>query len=133
MQHQPNSSNTGTIPITLALIGVWSLRHCSDVTAGMPHVHPFGLHPEGLLTYTADGYVSAVLMAPGRPNLSGNSLRDATPEEYTAAAKGFIGYSGTYQVNESLSVVTHYPIAAFAPNMVGSEQERVVEVAMFWS
>jgi Lipocalin-like domain len=68
-------------------------------------------------------------MAPGRPKLSGNGLTDGTPEGYVVSGKGFIGYSGTYQVDERLSMVTHDPIVAFAPNMVGSAQERAVEIS----
>jgi hypothetical protein len=125
-------SRTHTIaqkgPIAAALIGVWTLRKYSDIMEGLPAQHPFGLNPEGLLIYTPDGFVSALLMAPGRPNLSGNGLTDGTPDQYTAAGRSFIGYSGVYEVDEALSVVTHHPLVAFAPNMIGSGQKRLVEL-----
>ena len=68
-----------------------------------------------------------MLMAPDRPKLSGNGLSDGTPDEYIAAGRGFIGYSGVYEVDETCSVVTHRPLVAFSPNMVGSRQQRRVE------
>jgi Lipocalin-like domain len=115
-------------PIGAALIGVWTLRQYCDITEGLPPQHPFGLNPEGLLIYTADGFVSALLMAPGRPNLSGDGLRDGTPDQYAASGRGFIGYSGVYDVDEDRAVVTHEPFVAFAPNMIGTGQKRLVEL-----
>jgi Lipocalin-like domain len=81
-------------PIAEALIGVWTLRKYSDVTEGLPPQYPFGHDPEGLLIYTPDGCVSALLTALGRPSLSGSGFMDGTPEEYMLAGKRFIGYSG---------------------------------------
>jgi hypothetical protein len=115
-------------PIGAAVIGVWTLRQYCDIREGLPPQHPFGLNPEGLLIYTADGFVSAVLMAPGRPNLSGDGLTDGTPDQYAASGRGFIGYSGVYEVDEDLAVVTHGPLVAFAPNLIGTYQKRLVEL-----
>ena len=115
-------------PIRAALIGVWTLRQYSDITEGQPSRHPFGPNPEGLLIYTADGFVSALLMAPDRPSFGGEGLQDATPDQYTVAGRGFIGYSGVYEVDEALEFVMHRPLVAFAPNMIGSEQKRLVEL-----
>ena len=115
-------------PIAASLIGVWTLRHYWDISEGQPPRHPFSHDPKGLLIYTPDGFVSAVLMAPGRPNLSADGLLDSTPDEYMAAGRGFIGYSGRYEVNEDLAVVMHYPEVAFAPNMSGSRQTRQIEL-----
>jgi hypothetical protein len=115
-------------PVASAIIGAWTLRHYVDIAAGVPVFQPFGLQPEGLLIYTADGYMSALLMASGRQRFSGNGLREGSPYEYVEAGKTFIGYSGTYEVDEARSVVTHTPHVAFAPNMVGNAQERAVKI-----
>ena len=111
-----------------ALIGVWTLRQYAELIDGQTPLHPFGLNPEGLLIYTADGFVSAMLMAPDRPSLSGNGLIDGTPGEFAALGRGFIGYSGAYDVDEAESVVTHYPLVAFVPKMIGRRQERHAEL-----
>jgi lipocalin-like protein len=115
-------------PIAEALIGVWRLREFSDVTEGTAATYPFGRDPEGLLVYTPDGFVSALLMARGRPNLSGNGFTEGTPDQYTSAGKSFIGYTGRYDVDEARLVVTHRPTVAFAPNMIGSIQQRFVDL-----
>ena len=126
MSHDKAEGRPG--PGTEALIGIWTLRQYSEVIEGLPPEHPFGTHPEGLLIYTCDGFVSALLMAPGRPNLSGNGFSDGTADQYAAAGKGFIGYTGKFEMDEGRSIVTHYPLVAFAPNMVGSIQQRFVEL-----
>ena len=105
--HEPSG------PILAGIVGVWRLRKYFDVAPGCPIVHPFGPHPEGLLIYTADGYVSAQLMSPGRPPFNGN---------------GFIGYSGTYVVDEAGAMVTHFPVVAFSPQMVGTAQKRALQI-----
>jgi hypothetical protein len=116
-----------------ALIGVWALRTYSEITEGLPHHYPFGNDPEGLLIYTPDGFVSAVLMARDRPNLDGNGFRDGTADQYASAGKSSIGYTGKYEVDEARCIVTHRPLVAFVPNMVGSIQHRRVELGeTFW-
>jgi ketosteroid isomerase-like protein len=114
--------------IAHALIGVWALQSYSDLIEGLPPHYPFGNNPDGLLIYTSDGFVSAVLMARDRPNLGGNGFTDGTADQYASAGKGFIGYTGKYEMDEAQSIVTHRPLAAFAPNMVGSMQQRRVEL-----
>jgi hypothetical protein len=123
-----DQTNTRSGTIAEALIGVWRLRQYSDVTEGTPAIYPFGQDPEGLLIYTPEGFVSALLMARGRPNLSGNGFTEGTPDQYTSAGKSFIGYTGRYDVDESKLVVTHRPTVAFAPNMIGSIQQRLVDL-----
>jgi hypothetical protein len=115
-------------PIAEALIGVWRLREYSDVTEDTAARHPFGQDPDGLLIYTPDGFVSALLMARGRPNLSGNGFTEGTPDQYSAAGRSFIGYTGRYDVDEAKLVVTHRPTVAFVPNMIGSVQQRLVDL-----
>jgi Lipocalin-like domain len=123
-----NKTETRSGPIAEALIGVWRLREYSDVTEGTVAHYPFGEDPDGLLIYTPDGFVSALLMARGRPNLSGNGFREGTPDEYTSAGKSFIGYTGHYDVDEANLVLTHRPTVAFVPNMIGSVQQRLVDL-----
>jgi hypothetical protein len=126
MSHCKSEAQRGQI--AEALIGVWTLQNYSDVAEGLPPRYPLGSRPEGLLIYTPDGFVSAVLMAPHRPNLGGNGFTDGTADQYAPAGKGFIGYTGRYEMDEAQSIVTHRPLVAFAPNMVGSIQQRRVEL-----
>jgi hypothetical protein len=123
-----NKIDTPRGPIAEALIGVWTLRKYSDVAEGIAAHYPFGEDPDGVLIYTPDGFVSALLMARGRPNLTGEGFADGTPDQYTSAGKGFIGYVGRYDLDEAQLVVTHRPNVAFVPNMIGSVQRRLVDL-----
>jgi hypothetical protein len=123
-----NKTETERGPLAEALIGVWRLREFSGVSEGTAASYPFGHDPEGLLIYTPDGFVSALLMARGRLNLSGDGFTQGTPDQYTSAGKGFIGYTGRYEVDEAKLVVTHRPTVAFAPNLIGSAQQRLIDL-----
>jgi hypothetical protein len=120
-----NKIETRRGAVAEALLGVWSLREFSDIIEGNKS-YPFGHDPYGLLIYTPDGFVSAMLMAKNRPRLSGNGFTEGTPDQYAEAGKSFIGYTGRYDVDEAKLVVTHRPTVAFAPNMIGSVQQRLV-------
>jgi hypothetical protein len=49
------------------LMGVWTLVTYADEHPDRDDTQPFGPNPQGFLIYTADGFVSAQLMKPGRP------------------------------------------------------------------
>jgi len=116
------------VTIAIALIGTWTLRSFTDISGDGPPRNPFGLRPEGLLIYTPDGFVSALLMTPGRPPLGGAGSTDGTPDQFKEAGSGFIGYSGRYEVDEMKSIVRHTPLVAFSSDMVGKSQQRLVEL-----
>ena len=89
------------------LIGVWALVSYVDEHPGIQDAHPFGPQPEGFLIYTADGFVSAQLMRPGRPPFSSSNWHHGTPQEYQVSGSGYIAYCGMYEVDEENATVTH--------------------------
>lgn len=48
----------------------------------------------------------------------------ATTEEIVAAWRGYVGYFGTYTIDEKASTVTHHVEGASFPNFVGTNQVR---------
>jgi hypothetical protein len=62
------------------LVGAWELTSFieRDIATGVEN-HPFGKHPQGLILYTPDGYVSAQLQRPERPPFADEDLLHATP------------------------------------------------------
>ncbi len=66
-----------------------------------------GENLEGRITYTEDGNVSVHIMAPGRLNLASGDISQGTTEEWAAAARGYFGYCGTFEVDEERATVTH--------------------------
>ena len=107
------------------LVGAWTLSSYveRDVETGVEN-HPLGNHPLDLILCTADGYVSAQLQCPERPPFTDGDLLRATPEEYAAAGKSYIPYSGRFFVHEG----RHEMTVSFFPNWRGQRQVRLVEV-----
>jgi hypothetical protein len=72
--------------------------------------------------YQADGNMCASIMNPDRPAWKDSAK--PTNEEKIAYYDTFIAYCGTYKLDAEKSVVTHYPVVAWTPAYVGSNQVR---------
>ncbi len=82
-----------------SLVGTWRLV---SVTARMDKgdviADAYGPHPEGLLTYTANGRVAGIEVYDGRKPLSAGDRESAPIEERAEAFSRFISYAGSYKV-----------------------------------
>jgi Lipocalin-like domain len=125
-----NSEAPGSEALRFAsqLIGVWTLVSYADERAGCEDSHPFGLQPQGFLIYTADRFVSAQLMKPGRAPFHSSDWHHGTPEEYEESGSGYIAYCGTYEVDEEKATVTHIPSVALLPNLIHGRQCRSIDL-----
>ena len=74
-----------------ALVGAWKLVEYSIENTKKPgeRFYPMGRDATGFLMYTPDGYVSAQMMASGRPVYESGGLHNGTMEEMAKAAKGY--------------------------------------------
>ena len=108
------------------LIGGWSLRRWEIVHADGTRTEPFGPDAAGLILYTADGWMSATIMAAGRRNLSRTNPRLAPAAERAAAFNGYFTYAGRWRV---VGNSVHHEVAvALNPAMVGTVQVRAARV-----
>jgi hypothetical protein len=112
-----------------ALIGSWALVSWvqTDITTGEEAL-PIGPCPQGFLLYTDDGYMSAQLATPDRATFAGGDMNRGTPEEYIAAGKSYLAYSGPYRVDEARHAVEHGMAISLFPNWTGDRQLRIVEL-----
>ena len=110
------------------LVGVWALVSYIDEKPGIQDAHPCGPEPEGFLIYTADGFVSAQLMRPGRLPFSSSGWHHGTPQGYQASGSGYIAYCGRYDVDEEKETVTHIPSVALLPNLIQGRQHRTIDL-----
>jgi Lipocalin-like domain len=123
-----NASNTAN-----PLLGAWHLQRWSIAYSdGRPDSLPYGADAQGLICYTADGFMSASIARAGRPRLSSESVRSAPVEERLAAFEGFFQYAGPYDVHQGAHLptgqqVVHHVVMALNPNFVGTDQVRNVE------
>lgn len=116
-------------PITTAeLIGTWKLlsavQHFDDGTK----VAEFGASPRGVLSYAADGTVTAVLGASDRPRVLASDPQGASDQEYTSSARRFIAYTGTYTVDDDTGHVLHHIDLSLFPNWEGASQLRLLDL-----
>jgi Lipocalin-like domain len=104
------------------LIGTWKLVSASSATKTAQRLEsPYGPNPAGVLTYTADGRVTALISYGGRKALSVG----APLEEQAEAFNTFLAYAGRYTL--SGDKVTHYVEISSIQNYVGRELVRSVK------
>ena len=110
------------------LVGAWRLvsyetRSIATGTVG----HPLCENARGLLLYTADGYMSAQIMAADPPPFVKADLHQADRNDLAAAARGYIAYSGPFEVSADGRLTHHMTVSLF-PNWLGQTQERIVSL-----
>jgi hypothetical protein len=108
------------------LLGTWRLVSYFLEGSDGSITYPMGEGAAGFIMYATDGFMSANLMVPGRAPYTGGSANSATADERAAAALGYFGYAGRYEVDETAQVVRHHIDVALAPNLVGTTQLRHV-------
>jgi Lipocalin-like domain len=104
------------------LVGTWKLVSASTATStGERNETPYGPGPAGLLTYTADGRVAAMISHGGR-----NSLPTfAKLNEQAEAFKTFFAYAGRYKLNGN--EVIHSVEISSIQDYVGKDLVRSVK------
>lgn len=84
-----------------------------------------GATPLGILTYTADGSVSAQLMSRNRPDsIDCTSTSSVSMENNDRSINHYDAYFGTYTVDEQRHIVTHHLLGALAADDVGKNLFR---------
>ena len=111
------------------LVGAWKLvSYVERPVDGSAPFCPMGDTPQGIILYTPDGYVSAQLMRPGRPQFASGDCFRGTAEEIREEALGYIAYSGPYHTDEGQQTLTHSMFVSLFPNWLGQTQPRVVKI-----
>lgn len=109
------------------LVGTWRLQQWQCIYEDGTTTEPFGAGAEGLLLYSADGWMSACIMAPGRARLPTTNPRDASEAERAAAFDGYFSYAGRWRILDRR--VQHEVTLALNPGMVGTLQLRDAELS----
>ena len=111
------------------LIGTWKLVTYKEVPVdGTPAFFPLSEEPQGTIMYAPDGYMSAQLEKPGRPEFVGGDRFKGTPEEYAEEAVGYVAYSGPFHIDEEKQHLMHSMFVSLFPNWIGQTQNRVVKI-----
>ena len=107
-----------------SVIGTWKLVSASASTAdGRLIDAPFGSSPTGVITYTREGRMMAMISYGGRKRLSGDRISSPAPERAEAFAT-FFAYAGRYSADGD-KVVHHVEISS-VQNWVNTDMTRLV-------
>ena len=104
------------------LVGSWRLRDWVSADDAGATSHPMGSSPEGVLVYSPDGTMVALMGPAGRERFGSDDLTGGSPDEQARAFRTFVAYGGGYEVDGP--VVRHRVEHSLFPNWVGTVQER---------
>jgi lipocalin-like protein len=125
--HHPFVPNRAAIAIIFVmstgnLIGSWRLISVSSRNRDGSIDSPYGPAPTGVLTYTDDGRMSALISFDGRkPFPFGGGSKDDQVEAF----RTFLGYAGTFTLTGNK--VIHRVEVASIQNLVGKDLIRTVK------
>ena len=108
------------------LVGSWQLQRWFITYEDGSVTEPLGPGATGLLVYTPDGWMSAAMMATGRPRLSRGNPRLAPENERAAAFDTFFGYCCRWRIVGQ--VVEHHVTISHNPALVGTVQARNIHM-----
>lgn len=107
--------------------GGWLCRHWRILYEDGTYTEPFGADLSGLLIYSADGHMSACIMAGGRRPFRAANPRAATKTERAAAFDGYFSYAGHWRIKGG--AIEHRVTVALNPAFVGTRQWRNAELS----
>jgi hypothetical protein len=108
------------------LAGSWRLLTWVAIADDGSETLPMGPAPDGLLVYSADGTMIA-MMGPGeRRRFGSDEVTGGTPDEQAEAFRTFIAYGGAYEIDGS--IVTHRVELSLFPNWIATSQRREWEL-----
>jgi hypothetical protein len=107
------------------LVGTYRLRSFRDIADDGEVREPLGADPVGFILYSAERYMTAVLMAANRPNFGAADILSGTDAERVAAFASASGYAGRWRIEGE---VVHHLEAATFPNWTGTVQRRPYEI-----
>ena len=118
-------SAAGNAQCNFSVVGTWKLVSVSSTSdKGEMNKAALGQHPSGLLTYTEDGRMMAIISDDGRKPLSIPDRVAAPAEERAQAYSTFMAYAGRYTF--TCDKVVHHVEVASLQNWVNTDQTRFV-------
>jgi lipocalin-like protein len=120
-------SSTANAQCKDSVVGTWKLVSDTATTdKGEVNKAVLGQNPSGLLTYTADGRMMAIISDDGRKPLSIADRVAAPAEERAQAYSTFMAYAGRYTF--TCDKMVHHIEVASLQNWVNTDQTRFVHI-----
>jgi hypothetical protein len=106
---------------TSSVIGIWNLISITTEADDGTISYPYGKDVGGLLMIDARGYFSVHVMNMKRPSFKIPDPRAGTSEEIKTAFENYIGYYGTFDLDETNRKLTFHVKGAWLPNWIGDQ------------
>lgn len=105
-------------------IGTWKLESVI-VKHGSNDLYPFGREVKGILFYD-ENYMSVQIMMPHIPPLTSERKEQIKLEDlaHTLKTVGYMGYFGTYDIDEANEQVIHHVEGAITQNITRKDEVR---------
>jgi len=111
-------------PLSQQLVGSWSVASHESVRADGSRIPVYGVAPNGLAMFGADGRFVITVMRGDRANYATAHPARGSAEENKATAAGTMTYFGTYKVRETEGIIAIHIDASSFPNWNGADQIR---------
>lgn len=111
------------------LVGTWRFVTTHLQREDGEKIELYGPSPNGIVIFTPDGHFVLINMRPDRPRFASGNTAQATDAENRAAMQGFVGYFGTYSVDEPRGTYTITIQGSSFPNYEGTGQQRQFTIA----
>ena len=106
------------------LTGAWKLLSYIEIsTDGADSFFPLGNTPNGILIYSADGYMSVQIA--GTDDKKETLLADSAKYQ-DINYRNFLVFSGAYHTDNRQATVVHEVITSVTPSLIGKTVERDV-------
>ena len=109
------------------LVGGWTFVEWSIALPDGKTSRPFQPDPSGMVVYSADGMMSAVIQAGDRRPFADANIRRLSSQIKAEAFDSYFHYAGTWSIRDNS--VVHVVTASLNPNFLGTEQVRFVHLA----
>ena len=106
------------------LVGSWSIYRWRLSVGGEWRPPFLGADASGLLVYSADGWMSAILMAANRPVLGPAGFGPGDPATKVAVSDGYVSYAGHYELRGN--EISHHVRFSLYPDWIGQTLRRQV-------
>ncbi len=107
-----------------AIVGSWLLLRWSvEYPDDRPPSLPFGADAIGLITYAADGWMTATMSRRRRESLSAPTAARASAASKARAFDEYLTYGGRWRLEAD--AVVHEVLVSMNPTLIGVPQRRV--------
>jgi Lipocalin-like domain len=108
------------------LVGSWTLVSSDHVRPDGSNLKQFGADPTGINVFDANGRLFVLIGSADDSKIASNNPNKTNSDKGGGLIPESMAYYGTYLVDEAEKVVMLHLEASTFPNLVGTDQKRVI-------